>query len=68
VTELQAEIIIALADNNLKIAEVARKIYMHRSTVVYHIKKIHRITGKNPLDFRDMCELLPIARRTFGDA
>lgn len=66
-TKLQAEIIIALADNQMNIAEAGRKIFMHRSTVQYHVRKIFEATGKDPLDFYDMCELLPEAERTLQD-
>ena len=61
-TKLQAEIIISLADNKMSVAEIARKLYMHRSTVVYHLRAIQKETGRNPRDFYDMCALLPIAR------
>ena len=33
---------------------------MHRNTVAYHIERIKKITGKNPLDFWDLCELTKI--------
>lgn len=62
-TELQAEILVALAKNQLSVSETARKLYMHRTTVNYHIRQIRKLTGKNPLDFYDMCELLPQARK-----
>lgn len=62
-TKLQAEIIVALAENQLSPTDASKKLFMHRTTVNYHIRKIHKITGKNPLDFYDMCELLPLARR-----
>lgn len=60
-TKLQAEIIVALADNQLKITEAAKKLFMHRTTVGYHVRKIQKATGKNPLDFYDMCDLFPTA-------
>ena len=66
VTQLHAEIIIALADNQLKITEAAKKLFMHRTTLNYHIQKIHKTTGKNPLDFYDMCELLHTARQVIN--
>jgi DNA-binding PucR family transcriptional regulator len=63
VTKLQAEIIVALADNQMNVSEAAREIFMHRNTVKYHIRKIYKLTGKDPLDFYDMCELLPVAQQ-----
>ena len=65
-TKLQAEIIIALAENQLSITETSRKIFLHRNSVSYHIRKITKNTGKNPLDFYDMCDLLPLARQVFN--
>lgn len=61
-TKLQAEIIVSLADNKMSVAKISRKLYMHRSTVVYHLKAIQKETGRNPRDFYDMCALIPIAR------
>ena len=61
-TKLQAEIIIALADNQINVTKTANKLFMHRTSVAYHIRQIRKNTGKNPMDFYDMCELLPIAR------
>ena len=61
-TKLEAEIIIGLADNQMSVSKTAKKIYMHRTTLNYHIKKIRESTGKNPLDFHDLCDLLAKAR------
>jgi DNA-binding PucR family transcriptional regulator len=33
-------------------------MFMHRNTVVYHIKKKRQETGLDPLDFYDMCVLI----------
>jgi sugar diacid utilization regulator len=63
VTKLEAEIIVALAENQLRTTNASRKLYMHRTTVLYHVKEIQKATGKNPLDFYGMCELLPKARQ-----
>lgn len=67
-TELQAQVIIALADNNLNVSDTARQMFMHRNTVVYHIRAIHNKTGKNPLNFYDFCDLLRIAKGIFRKA
>lgn len=58
---LEARIIIKLAENGLRITPVAKQLFMSRSSVTYHIKKIHATTGRNPLDFYGMCKLLPVA-------
>ena len=38
---------------NLNISETARKLYLHRNTVIYRLKKIHEMTGLNPRLFED---------------
>ena len=61
-TQLEAQIILLLAENNLDVSPISRILYMHRNSVMYHIRAIRKKTGKNPQDFYDMCELLPEAR------
>lgn len=60
-TQTQAEVVVKLAKNSMNAAAAAREMFMHRNTVDYHIRMIYRNIGKNPLDFYDLCELLPIA-------
>lgn len=62
-TKLEAEIITALADNRLRLTDAAKVLFMHRTTVLYHVKKIRAATGENPLDFHGMCELFPKAKK-----
>ena len=64
VTKTQAEVIVKLAKNNINAAATARDMFMHRNTVDYHIRMIYRNTGKNPLSFYDLLELLPMAQKT----
>ena len=61
-TKLQAEIIVALADNSMNVSHTAKKIFMSRSAVNYHLRRIRQTTGKNPTDFYDMRDLLPVAQ------
>lgn len=61
-TQLEAKIILLLAENNLDVSPISRILFMHRNSVMYHIRMIRKKTGKNPQDFYDMCELLPEAR------
>lgn len=60
-TPTQAEVVVKLAKNNINAAAAAREMFMHRNTVDYHIRMIYRNTGKNPLHFYDLLELLPVA-------
>ena len=57
-TVTQAEIVIKLAKNNINAAATAREMFMHRNTVDYHVRMIHRNTGLNPLNFYDLTALL----------
>lgn len=58
----QAEVIVSLANNNLNARAVARSMFVHYQTVYYNVKMIQRNTGLNPLDFYDLCKLLPEAQ------
>lgn len=59
---VQAKTVIAFADNNMNIQATADHLYYHRNSVIYHLSKVREQTGKNPMNFYDLCELLPIAR------
>lgn len=61
-SENRCDIIIALADYNMNVSEVSKKLYMHRNTVAYNIQRIQEITGKNPLNFYDLCDLVQIVK------
>jgi carbohydrate diacid regulator len=61
-SEDRCKIIIALADNKMNVSAVARQLYMHRNTVVYHINRIRQITGKDPLNFYDLYRLVILAK------
>lgn len=62
-TILDAEVILALADNGLSATTAAQSIYRHRNTVIYHIDAIKKETGLNPLDFWDMQKLVLMAKQ-----
>lgn len=64
--ERDAEIVLALADHNMNTSETARVGYMHRNTVLYHIRKIKRETGLDPTNFYDLCKLVKMAKRRNG--
>ena len=59
--EWDAEIIIALADNNMNITEASKVLYVHRNTVEYHIRKVRQSTGLNPTNFYDLHKLVQMA-------
>lgn len=59
-TPLDKEIIKGMADNNLNMNAVAKSLYMHRNTVLFHIEKVQRETGLNARKFYDLAELLAL--------
>lgn len=61
----QHEVILALADNGMKVSEVARKLYTSRQSIDRHIERIREITGKNPLNFYDLYDLLLFVKGVF---
>lgn len=61
--EFDLKIIVALADCRMNVSEAARQLYAHRNTVAYHIRRIKKITGKDPLNFYDLCDLMKAVRR-----
>lgn len=61
-TKQDARIVAAMADCNLRPSEVARREYMHRNTVLYHLDKVKRETGLDGRCFYDLIELLKIAK------
>lgn len=52
------EIILALADNNMNATETAKRLYMHRNTVIYHIVKVKKFTGLDATNFYDLHKLV----------
>lgn len=65
--ELDAKIILTLAEVKMNVSEVSRQLFMHRNTVQYRIDKIQRITGASPLNLYDLCKLTALARRMLED-
>lgn len=61
-TKLQAEVILALADNGLVKSRAAKALYRSLTGIIYHIQNIHEKTGLDPLDFWDMQKLVPMAQ------
>ena len=65
-TQQEAKVIIALAANGLKIEPATRMLYMHRSTLCRHIRRIKQRTALDPQNFYDMEWLVPKAKATLG--
>ena len=58
ISKMDIKVIFALADCGLNSSRAARKLFVHRNTVLHHIGEIKNYTGLNPLDFYDMTKLL----------
>lgn len=52
-----AEIIRNMCDLNMNVSAVAENVYLHRNTVIYHLRKIAEKTGPNPMRFYDLVKL-----------
>ena len=62
-TEAQIEVIRALADNSMSVGETARAMGKKPATIHVHINNIMSSTGKDPLCFHELNELLKMAKR-----
>ena len=60
-TEKQAKIIVAMAQNDLNMAKTSRATFYHFQNVRYHVNEIEKKTGLDPRKFYDMLKLLPEA-------
>ena len=40
-------------ENNLNVSETARKLFVHRNTLVYRLEKIKKLTGLDLREFDD---------------
>lgn len=61
-TPVRCKIVLAMADNRMRVTEAAKELFMHYSTVIYHIKLIKAITGKDPMNFYDLIDLVKLAK------
>lgn len=51
------EVVNAMVDASMDISKAARKLYVHRNTLLYRIGKIKAATGFDCRDFRQLVEL-----------
>ena len=59
---IDKQIILNLADNRMNVCAVGRILFMHRCTVDYHIRKIKKLTGLDPLDFYELHTLVNLVK------
>lgn len=60
-TKEQAQIILAMAENNLIMSAAANRLDMSAGSVKKQVAKIKEATGLDPQRFFDMCQLLVVA-------
>lgn len=56
IAALEDEILVTIKvffENSLNVSETARKLFVHRNTLVYRLDKIHKITGLDLREFDD---------------
>ena len=58
ISKMDIKVVFALAECGLAPSRAARKLFVHRNTVLHHIGEIKSYTGLDPLDFYDMTKLL----------
>lgn len=56
--DFDREVVLALASNNMNETETARQLYAHRNTVCYHLRKVKKLTGLDPVNFYDLHKLV----------
>lgn len=66
-TDTQREIILALAECDLTVRRAAQKLYRHTNTVYFHVAKIKQLTGKDPLRFYDLVDLIEMTKESSND-
>lgn len=52
----------SLFNNDLNVSLAAEKLYMHRNTLIYRIKKIRKITGLDVTKFADAVNFIVLFR------
>ena len=56
--------VLALAEYDMNMTEAAKRLYVHRNTLVYRAKKIKEQYGLSVYRFYDLVELIYIANTT----
>lgn len=67
-TDLQKEVVLAIAECNMNVSEAARRIYRHRQTVEYHCRQMIELYGLDPRNFYDLVMLVEMANAPLSAA
>ena len=65
-TETQAKVIKAMAENQLNMSRAAKALHYHRTAIYKHVIRVLDQTGKDMRDFYDMHHLLREAEAVLG--
>ena len=65
--DLDYQIILALADNDMKVSLAANDLHYADGTLYYHMNKIKWLTGLDPRKFWDLVKLCKIAKEEYLD-
>ena len=57
-TDVDIQVVLAFADNNMNATETGRNLFLAKSTVQYHLESVGKKTGLNPLKFYDLVKLV----------
>ena len=57
ISEQDSELIRNMCELDMNVSAVAEVVYLHRNTVIYHLRKIAEKTGLNPMRFYDLVKL-----------
>lgn len=60
-TPFQAKLILAYAQNNMRVKNTGEQLYMSSASILYNLEKIQKQMGWNPRKFYDLCYLVGIA-------
>ena len=65
-TETQAKVVKAMAENQLNMSRAAKVLHYHRTAIYKHVIRVLDQTGKDMRDFYDMAQLLREAESVLG--
>lgn len=66
-TRTRCKVVLALADCNMRANAAARKLYLDHAVVLYHIKIIKNITGKDPRKFYELADLVKMVKGEYAE-
>lgn len=57
-TNANKKIVLAFAENDMKVSKTARSTFYSKNTIDYHLKCVKQKTGLDPFKFYDLVEIL----------